>query len=155
MPQRKETLMQNPPVRELAFRESDGIHVVLLWHPRDEAVTVSVADARSGDRFELAVEGERALDAFYHPEVTGVPDGVYLPETIADPDNTILEENESNNCGSRLREALERRLVADGGAARTWAVLPTPDEVTAVKRSRRRMPGTPLHWTGRKGRKQT
>jgi Lysyl oxidase len=33
-------------------------------------------------------------------EVTGVPDGVYLLETIADPENTILEANESNNCGS-------------------------------------------------------
>jgi Lysyl oxidase len=33
-------------------------------------------------------------------EVTGVPDGVYILETIADPDNTILEANESNNCGS-------------------------------------------------------
>jgi hypothetical protein len=29
-----------------------------------------------------------------------VPDGVYLLETIADPENTILEANESNNCGS-------------------------------------------------------
>ncbi len=53
--------------RELASRESDGLNVVLLWHPRDGAVTVSVADSRTGDRFELAVEGERALDAFYHP----------------------------------------------------------------------------------------
>lgn len=33
-------------------------------------------------------------------EVTGVPDGVYLVETIADPDNTILEGDESNNCGA-------------------------------------------------------
>ena len=33
-------------------------------------------------------------------EVTGVPDGVYLLETIADPDSTILEAEESNNCGA-------------------------------------------------------
>jgi Lysyl oxidase len=33
-------------------------------------------------------------------EVSGVADGIYLLETIADPDNTILEANESNNCGS-------------------------------------------------------
>ena len=33
-------------------------------------------------------------------EVSGVADGVYILETIADPDNTILEANESNNCGS-------------------------------------------------------
>lgn len=53
--------------RELASRESNGLAVVLLWHPCDDAVTVSVADSRTGDRFELAVERERALDAFYHP----------------------------------------------------------------------------------------
>jgi hypothetical protein len=53
--------------RELATRESDGIHVVLLWHPDEDALTVSVEDARVGDRFQLAVAPERALDAFYHP----------------------------------------------------------------------------------------
>jgi hypothetical protein len=53
--------------RELATRESDGIYVVLLWHPDEHALTVSVEDARVGDRFQLAVAPERALDAFYHP----------------------------------------------------------------------------------------
>jgi hypothetical protein len=53
--------------QELAARESDGLAVVLLWHPRVDAVTVSVADSRTGDRFEVAVERELALDAFYHP----------------------------------------------------------------------------------------
>ena len=53
--------------RELALRESAGVRVVLLWHPREDAVTVSVEDARAGHRFELDVERERALDAFYHP----------------------------------------------------------------------------------------
>jgi hypothetical protein len=53
--------------RELAVRESDGVHVVLSWHPDENAVTVSVEDARFGDRFHIAVEPDRALDAFYHP----------------------------------------------------------------------------------------
>ena len=53
--------------RELAARESDGIHVALLWHPSENALTVSVEDERVGDRFELAVAPDRALDAFYHP----------------------------------------------------------------------------------------
>jgi hypothetical protein len=53
--------------RELAARESDGIHVLLLWHPADDALTVSVEDARVGDRFQLAVAPDHALDAFYHP----------------------------------------------------------------------------------------
>lgn len=53
--------------RELASRENDGLNVVLLWHPRADAVTVSVEDSRTGQYFELAVERKRALDAFYHP----------------------------------------------------------------------------------------
>ena len=53
--------------RELAARESDGIQVLLLWHPDENAVTVSVEDARVGERLELAIAPERALDAFHHP----------------------------------------------------------------------------------------
>jgi hypothetical protein len=53
--------------RELAARENDGIHVLLLWHPRENALTVEVKDDRIGDGFQLAVAPERALDAFYHP----------------------------------------------------------------------------------------
>jgi hypothetical protein len=53
--------------RELAARENDGIHVLLLWHPRQDAVTVSVDDTRGGRRFDLAVARDRALEAFYHP----------------------------------------------------------------------------------------
>ncbi len=53
--------------RELAARSNDGVHVLLLWHPDENAVTVSVEDARVGDRFQLAVAPDRALDAFYHP----------------------------------------------------------------------------------------
>jgi hypothetical protein len=56
-----------PQTRELAARESDGIHVLLLWHPDAHALTVAVEDARAGDRFHLAVAPDRALDAFYHP----------------------------------------------------------------------------------------
>jgi hypothetical protein len=53
--------------RELASRENDGIRVHLLWHPADDAVSVAVADSRSGDRFEIAIERGRALHAFNHP----------------------------------------------------------------------------------------
>ena len=53
--------------RELAVRDSDGIQVRLLWHPLENGVTVSVEDARLGDRFQLAVTPDHALDAFYHP----------------------------------------------------------------------------------------
>jgi hypothetical protein len=53
--------------KELAARQRVGLRVVLRWHPREDAVTVLVADARTGDRFEIAVEHEHALDAFSHP----------------------------------------------------------------------------------------
>jgi hypothetical protein len=52
--------------RELAGRESDGLAVRLIWHPSEDALTVSVADSRTGDRFQLAMDRKRALDAFYH-----------------------------------------------------------------------------------------
>ena len=56
-----------PDTRELAARENDGLHVLLLWHPREDAVTLAVSDSRTGDQFELAVASDRALEAFYHP----------------------------------------------------------------------------------------
>ena len=55
--------------RELAVRESNGIQVVLLWHPGGDALSVSVEDVRAGGRFEFPVAPERALDAFGHPFV--------------------------------------------------------------------------------------
>jgi hypothetical protein len=33
--------------RELASRQSDGLHVLLLWHPRDNTLIVSIEDARA------------------------------------------------------------------------------------------------------------
>ena len=56
-----------PQTRELAVRDSDGVRVVLFWHPRENVLSVSVEDERAGDRFQLLVAPDRALDAFYHP----------------------------------------------------------------------------------------
>ena len=56
-----------PDTRELAARHDNGLQILLLWHPREDALTVSVEDTGAGDRFQLAVERNRALDAFYHP----------------------------------------------------------------------------------------
>ena len=53
--------------RKLASRDGDGIHVLLLWHPNEEALTVSVDDSRSGDRFTFAVDRDRGLEAFRNP----------------------------------------------------------------------------------------
>lgn len=51
-------------------------------------------------------------------EVTGVADGYYILETIADPDNTLLETDETNNCGSILI-----RLSNMGTASRTAEII--------------------------------
>ena len=56
-----------PAARELAARVTDGLHVLLLWHPTADTVTVSVADDRTPHRYESPVARDRALDAFYHP----------------------------------------------------------------------------------------
>jgi hypothetical protein len=53
--------------RELDRRETDGIEVTLLWRPEDDALLVTVADARSGETFELQVEPAEALEVFEHP----------------------------------------------------------------------------------------
>jgi len=59
--------MNKTQSRELAIREDNGIAVVLLWNPKEDSLSVSVDDSRTGDRFELRVDRARALDAFYHP----------------------------------------------------------------------------------------
>jgi len=71
--------------RELAARESGGIHVLLLWHPDGNALTVSVEDTRAGDRFRLAVAPDRALDAFYHPFA-------YAAQRLREPTINVKEE---------------------------------------------------------------
>jgi hypothetical protein len=58
----------NATLRELDHRHNDGIDVWLLWREADNRVLVSVADARTGNRFTIEVpEGEPVLDVFHHP----------------------------------------------------------------------------------------
>ena len=54
-------------VKELAHRSGDGLEVTLVWYPALNHVGVRVADARSGEHFELRVDRAAALDAFEHP----------------------------------------------------------------------------------------
>jgi hypothetical protein len=54
--------------RELAYRVSDGLEVALLWHERDDVVSVMVLDSKTGDSFELVLgDNENPLAAFHHP----------------------------------------------------------------------------------------
>jgi hypothetical protein len=52
---------------ELAHRSNDGVTVSLLWDREDDALTVIVDDARTGDAFTLAAPRDRALEVFHHP----------------------------------------------------------------------------------------
>jgi hypothetical protein len=51
---------------ELDYRENNGIHVWLLWLPRENTVTVRVVDMKSGTSFELPADRD-PLDVFHHP----------------------------------------------------------------------------------------
>jgi hypothetical protein len=58
--------------RELAHRRNDGIDVLMTWDSATDRVTVSVADSKGGDAFEIVVlPGESALDVFHHPFAYG------------------------------------------------------------------------------------
>lgn len=53
--------------RELDARRGDGFDVRLLWNPADDALTVTVADARTAELFVIPVASHEALEAFRHP----------------------------------------------------------------------------------------
>ena len=75
-----------PQARELAFREADGLEVALLWHQRDEIVTVTVNDSKTGEAFELVLaERDNALDVFHHPFAYAAHRGLGLGGSTSDP----------------------------------------------------------------------
>ena len=55
------------PARELAQRLNGTDEILLLWHPEDDRVEVSVRDLTTGVGFHLEVEPAKAIDAFTHP----------------------------------------------------------------------------------------
>lgn len=59
----------DPSIRELDHRVSDGIHVTLLWNSLTDRVSIAVGDEHTGEFFELQVDPEDALFAFQHPYV--------------------------------------------------------------------------------------
>jgi len=61
------TPMSNAAVKELAYRNQDGLEVTLLWDPRSNEVSVEVVDQLDGSGFRLPIAGHLALDAFHHP----------------------------------------------------------------------------------------
>jgi hypothetical protein len=63
-------------VSELAFRESNGLAVSLVWHRTTDSVTVIVSDLSSGGTFEIAAPASKAMDVFEHPFA-------YVPDVLA------------------------------------------------------------------------
>ena len=57
----------DPLARELAYRESAGIQVTLLWQSLKNGIWVRVRDARTAEAFAFGVAPGDALDAFHHP----------------------------------------------------------------------------------------
>ena len=64
---------------DLAEREHDGITVTLYWARATSLLAVTVADASTGDYFELVLaNNEPPLDVFYHPYAYARRRGVVL-----------------------------------------------------------------------------
>ena len=57
----------NATPKQLDSRSSNGITVVLYWHPHTNGVSVLVNDEPADETFELQVDPADALDAFNHP----------------------------------------------------------------------------------------
>jgi len=55
------------PARELAQRVSGTEEIVLLWHPDDDRVEVSVRDVTTGATLSIEVAPGNAMDVFTHP----------------------------------------------------------------------------------------
>ena len=56
-----------PTTRELARRRSGTDEVLLVWHPDDGRVELSVRDVDTGEGVQLDVAAASAIDAFHHP----------------------------------------------------------------------------------------
>ena len=54
-------------LKELAYREQDGLEITLLWDPRSNDVCVDVIDQRDDSFLRIPVDGRFALEAFHHP----------------------------------------------------------------------------------------
>jgi hypothetical protein len=65
--------------RELAYRVSGGLEVVLYWSAGEIGTSIEIRQPATGETLSFAVPPERALDAFYHPFV-------YLPVVAGRPE---------------------------------------------------------------------
>ena len=59
--------MLHAALKELAYRNQDGLEVTLLWDACSNEVSIDVVDQRAESQFRLPIAGRFALDAFHHP----------------------------------------------------------------------------------------
>jgi hypothetical protein len=59
--------MSHAAVKELAYRNENGLEVTLLWDSRSDEVSVNVIDQLDDSGIRIPVAGHLALDAFHHP----------------------------------------------------------------------------------------
>jgi len=59
--------MSHVAVKELAYRNQNGLEVTLLWDRSFNQVSVEVVDELDESGFRLPIAGHLALDAFNHP----------------------------------------------------------------------------------------
>jgi hypothetical protein len=77
--------MSHAAVKELAYRNQNGLEVTLLWDSTSNEVCVDVIDHLDDTGFRLPVAGRLALDAFHHPYAyaqSHEDDRDRLPQTI-------------------------------------------------------------------------
>ena len=65
--------------KELAYRSSNGIDVLLLWNPANDTLAVLVID-ENADSFELDVDASEAMDVFEHPYAYAAFRGLHVNE---------------------------------------------------------------------------
>jgi hypothetical protein len=76
------------PLRELAFRATDGLEISLLWNAAAGGLAVSVHDTRSGDVFEVPAPRDRALEVFYHPYAYAARHGIEYSVPALEPEDS-------------------------------------------------------------------
>jgi hypothetical protein len=76
---------------ELAVRENNGVSVALYWSRDTNVLAVVVADAKTGEEFELVLgEGDRPLDVFYHPFAYARARGIELLEDVREQEPELV-----------------------------------------------------------------
>jgi len=81
--------MASKLTRELDFRSSDGLQVVLLWDPETNRLSVAVSDSKTGDDFEIEVSADEAMDAFHHPYAYAASQGVQFLAGVRTPTDPV------------------------------------------------------------------